>query len=170
MARLPDEDILKRRLAQGYRFDEPGEGLGKSRNEAMAFFRFNKKLMLNVGIQLIAVIAMLISTGYVSNLYSLIFFAFIIHASSGYTFNSFFTFCLSRFPNNAGIAGGLTGGINYVLVSFLSYGIIHVMPASDETNLAYSYLVLIILSVVTMLIIFLMARKTLKHTASIPLH
>ncbi|TCD00208.1 MFS transporter [Pedobacter psychroterrae] len=120
---------------------------------------FNKKLMINVGVQLLAVLTMLISTQFVSNLYSLIFFAFIIHAGSGYTFNSYFTFCLSRFPNNAGIASGLTGGINYVIVSFLSYGIIYLIPASDESNLAYSYLILIVLSVLIMLIIFRMTRK-----------
>ncbi|RZM28411.1 MAG: MFS transporter [Pedobacter sp.] len=124
---------------------------------------FNKKLMINVFVQLLAVIAMLISARFVSNLYSLIFFAFIIHAGSGYTFNSFFTFCLSRFPNNAGIASGLTGGINYVIVSFLSYGIIYLIPAHDESNLAYSYLILISLSVLIMLIIFRMTRKSMKQ-------
>lgn len=123
---------------------------------------FNKKLMINVIIQLLAVLAMLISTRFVSNLYSLIFFAFIIHTGSGYTFNSFFTFCLSRFPTNAGIASGLTGGINYVIVSFLSYGIIYLIPAHDESNLAYSYLILIALSVLIMLIIFRMTRKATK--------
>lgn len=123
---------------------------------------FNKKLMINVIVQLLAVLAMLVSTRFVSNLYSLIFFAFIIHAGSGYTFNSFFTFCLSRFPANAGIASGLTGGINYVIVSFLSYGIIYLIPASDESNLAYSYLILILLSVMIMLIIFRMTRKATK--------
>lgn len=123
---------------------------------------FNKKLMINVIVQLLAVLAMLISTRFVSNLYSLIFFAFIIHTGSGYTFNSFFTFCLSRFPTNAGIASGLTGGINYVIVSFLSYGIIYLIPAHDESNLAYSYLILIALSVLIMLIIFRMTRKATK--------
>jgi len=98
-------------------------------------------------------ILMLMSTGYISNLYSMIIFAFFIHATSGYTFNSFFTYCLSRFPTNAGIAGGLTGGINYVIVSFLSYTIISFIPAKDELNLSYSYLILIALSIVVMWII-----------------
>ncbi|MGY4385474.1 MFS family permease [Pedobacter sp. UYP24] len=113
---------------------------------------FNKKLLLNLAIQLTFGIIMLISSGYVSTLYSMICFAFVIHATSGYTFNSFFTFCLSRFPTNAGIAGGLTGGINYVIVSLLSYSIIYFIPAKDEANLSYSYLVLIILLIATMLL------------------
>jgi MFS family permease len=114
---------------------------------------FNKKLFLNLGLQALFGILMLISTSFVSNLYSMICFAFLIHATSGYTFNSFFTYCLSRFPTNAGIAGGLTGGINYVIVSFLSYTIISFVPAKDETNLTYSYLILILLSLLVMWII-----------------
>jgi Bcr/CflA subfamily drug resistance transporter len=114
---------------------------------------FNKKISLNLALQALFGILMLISTGYVSNLYSMIIFAFFVHAASGYTFNSFFTYCLSRFPTNAGIAGGLTGGINYVIVSFLSYTIISFIPAKDELNLSYSYLILIALSIVVMWII-----------------
>jgi Bcr/CflA subfamily drug resistance transporter len=114
---------------------------------------FNKKISLNLALQALFGILMLTSTGYISNLYSMIIFAFFVHAASGYTFNSFFTYCLSRFPTNAGIAGGLTGGINYVIVSFLSYTIISFIPAKDELNLSYSYLILIALSIVVMWII-----------------
>ncbi|RZL06915.1 MAG: MFS transporter [Pedobacter sp.] len=114
---------------------------------------FNKKLFLNLGLQAFFGVAMLVSTYFVSNLYSMICFAFLVHATSGYTFNSFFTYCLSRFPTNAGIAGGLTGGINYVIVSFLSYTIITFVPAKDETNLSYSYLILIALSLIVMWVI-----------------
>ena len=114
---------------------------------------FNKKLFINLFVQLIFALFMLFTIGIVSNLYVLVCFAFLIHASSGYTFNSFFTYCLSRFPKNAGIAGGLTGGINYVVVSILSYGIIYFIPAEDTANLNYSYLILIALSLVVMYVI-----------------
>jgi len=46
---------------------------------------------------------MLGSLYFVDNLYSLVFFAFVIHAGAGYTFNNYFTFCLSSFPNNAAL-------------------------------------------------------------------
>jgi len=122
---------------------------------------FNKKLFINIGLQLLFGMAMLLSLEILTGLYAMVFFAFLIHASSGYTFNSFFTFCLSRFPKNAGIASGLTGGINYVIVSFLSYGIIYLIPAKDERNLNYSYMILIILSLLVMLSIYKMTRKTM---------
>ena len=123
---------------------------------------FVKKLTINMVLQLGFCLAMFGSLFFVENLYSMIFFAFCIHATSGYTFNTFFTFCLTRFPKNAGIAGGLTGGINYVIVSFLSYGIIAVIPAKDELNLAYSYAVLIALSILALFVIFKNYSKNMK--------
>jgi len=124
---------------------------------------FIKKLSVNLALQFFFCLTMLVSVFFVENLYSMVFFAFIIHASSGYTFNTFFTFCLSRFPQNAGIASGLTGGINYVIVSFLSYGIIAAIPAKDQLNLTYSYAVLIFLSLITMFIIFKQYNKAIKE-------
>lgn len=114
---------------------------------------FFRRLMINSIFQMIFVIVMIISLNFISNLFSLIFFAFIIHICAGYTFNNYFTFCLSRFPKNAGIAGGLTGGITYVIVSFLSYGVVNLFPAKDERNLSFSYLVMIIISVLVMFVI-----------------
>ena len=92
----------------------------------------------------------------ISNLYTLLFFAFIIHVAAGFTFNNFFTYCLGRFPKNAGIASGLSGGINYVIVSALSYGIIAILPAKDAFNLGYSYAILVAIS---LLILFLLSKN-----------
>jgi MFS family permease len=113
---------------------------------------FNRNA-LNVGLQLALVVVMLISIRFIDNLYSLIFFAFIIHVAAGFTFNNFFTYCLSKFPKNAGIASGLTGGVNYVIISFLSYGVVAILPAKDEYNLGLSYLIMTVLSVVIMLVL-----------------
>ncbi len=123
---------------------------------------FHKKLLVNLFIQLLFVLAMLVSLQWISNLYSMVFFAFIIHIAAGYTFNNYFTYCLGKFPKNAGIAGGLTGGFTYVIVSFLSYGIVNIIPAKDERNLSYSYLILILLSGVLMFLIFRMNEKKKK--------
>lgn len=114
---------------------------------------FVKRLVVNLALQVVFVAAMLVSIGFIANLYTLIFFAFIIHIAAGFTFNNFFTYCLGRFPKNAGIASGLSGGINYVIVSFLSYFIIYLLPAKDEHNLGYSYAALIGASVLVMLVL-----------------
>lgn len=108
---------------------------------------FFRKLAVNLGWQLFFVTAMLLSIPFVENLYSLLAFAFLIHVCAGYTFNIFFTFCLSSFPRNAGMASGLTGGFNFLIVSILSAAVIYFLPAKDEQNLNYSYWILIVLSV-----------------------
>jgi len=120
---------------------------------------FFKRLLINSLLQVVFVIVMIMSLNFITNLYSLIFFAFIIHVGAGFTFNNYFTFCLSKFPKNAGIAGGLTGGITYVIVSFLSYGIVNIVPAKDERNLSYSYLIMIVLSLLVMLLILKIRKK-----------
>ncbi|MCX2572928.1 MFS transporter [Pedobacter sandarakinus] len=120
---------------------------------------FFSRLMINALLQLLFVTLMIISLNFISNLYSLIFFAFVIHIGAGFTFNNYFTFCLSKFPKNAGIAGGLTGGITYVIVSFLSYGIVNFIPAKDERNLSFSYLVMIMLSLLVMFLIMKTRKK-----------
>lgn len=121
---------------------------------------FVQKLSLNIALQIFCCIAMFASLLVTSNIYTLVFFAFCIHACSGYTFNTFFTYCLSQFPKNAGIASGLTGGINYVIVSFLSYAIIAIIPAKDQFNLATSYALLIALSLLILLVIFKLPRQS----------
>ncbi|HEY4061298.1 MAG TPA: MFS transporter [Puia sp.] len=115
---------------------------------------FFKRLVLNSCLQLSFAVVMLASIHFVDNLYSLLFFAFIIHVGAGYTFNTCFTYCLGMFPGNAGIAGGLTGGFNYVIVSLMSYGIVSFFPARDEHNLGYSYGILILLSMGVLFLIF----------------
>ncbi|WP_443946205.1 MFS transporter [Pedobacter sp. AW1-32] len=120
---------------------------------------FFKRLTINAVTQLGFVVLMILSLSLISNLYSMIFFAFIIHVCAGFTFNNYFTFCLSKFPNNAGIAGGLTGGITYVIVSFLSYIIVNVVPAKDEANLSYSYLIMIVLSLLIMGVILRIRKR-----------
>lgn len=128
---------------------------------------FYTKLGLNTGLQLLFVIAMILSVPYISNLYAIVFFAFIIHVGAGFTYNNYFTYCLARFPKNAGIAGGLTGGIVYVVLSFITYGIVYFIPAKDERNLSLSYLILIVLSGIVMLVIFRMNKRARKAAAPV---
>ncbi len=127
---------------------------------------FFRRLAVNSGLQVIFVLAMLASVRFADNLYSLVAFAFIIHVCAGYTFNSYLTFCMTRFPKNAGIASGLTGGLTYVIVSAISYGIVNVLPARDELTLGYSYLAVVLLSA---LVMFLVSRKEAEESKEVAL-
>ena len=113
---------------------------------------FFRKLAITNGVQLALGFLMVVSAGWAESIYSLVIFAFLIHVGAGYIFNIYLTFCLTRFPQNAGVASGLTGGFNFVIVSLLSYGLVNFLPAKDERNLGYSYLVFIILAAVVLLL------------------
>lgn len=119
---------------------------------------FYSKLLLNLLLQLLFAIAMIASIGHLGSLFTILFFAFIIHAAGSFTFNNYFTYNMTLFPKNAGISGGLVGGIVYVIVSVLTSAIVYILPAQDERNLSYSYLLLVVASVLV-LYILLRANK-----------
>lgn len=122
---------------------------------------FYTKLRINLFIQLAFGVAMVLSVGFFNPLITILFFAFIIHACGGFTYNNYFIFNMSQFPKNAGIAGGLIGGVVYVIVSFLTSGIVYWLPAKDERNLSYSYLLLITASVLVMYLVFRLNKRTI---------
>jgi MFS family permease len=107
---------------------------------------FFRKLAINKSLQLLIAVSMLLSYRLADNLYGLVFFAFLIHVGAGYTFNNYMTQSMTRFPKNAGIASGLTGGFTYIIVSAASSGIVSLLPARDAGHLGYSYLILVLLT------------------------
>ncbi|MFB6454469.1 MFS transporter [Chitinophaga sp. Hz27] len=122
---------------------------------------FARKMNINVAFQFVYGIALLTLLHFWSPLVLILIFAFLIHVGAGFTYNNYFTYCLSKFPKNAGIAGGLTGGLCYVIVSVLSYVLTYALPAKDGVNLSYSYLILIVFSIVVMLRVNVLNRKQL---------
>lgn len=127
---------------------------------------FYKKLAINTGFQIVFVLVMIASLTYFTSIYALVFFAFLIHVGAGFTYNVYFTYCLSKFPDNAGIAGGLSGGFVYIVLSFLTYAILNILPAKDARNLSFSYFILIILSALGMYLVYLMNRRQ-KQTGAV---
>lgn len=123
-------------------------------SKAMIRQSFFRKLSVNTGLQLLFAVLMLAAVRITDNLYILVAFAFLIHVGAGFTFNNYMTFCLTRFPGNAGVASGLTGGLTFMIVSALSYGIVQVLPAQDGVHLGESYLLLILLSMLVMFLAF----------------
>ncbi|EJL75436.1 MFS transporter [Chryseobacterium populi] len=93
-------------------------------------------------IQLILIISMFAFSYYISNIYSLVAFAFAIHVTAGFIFNNYFSYCIGRFPNSAGIAGGLTGGVAFIITSAVSYGIVAVIKPEIQLQVAEGYFVL----------------------------
>jgi MFS family permease len=134
-------------------------------SKATIGYAFFRKLAVNTSLQLLFVLLMLLAMQFVDNLYSLVGFAFAVHVGAGYTFNNYMTFSMTRFPQNAGIASGLTGGLTFLMVSGLSYVIINIFPAQDGRNLGLSYLVLSLFAV----LVLLLARRSARVSEKIAL-
>ncbi|MBC9934948.1 MFS transporter [Chitinophaga qingshengii] len=120
---------------------------------------FVRKMNINVLLQLVFAVALWGTSLIFNQLWPILVFAFLVHVGAGFTYNNYFTYCLQRFPKNAGIAGGLTGGTVYIIVSMLSAGITYVLPAKDGQNLSFSYIVLIVASGLTMYRVLTVNRK-----------
>ncbi len=126
---------------------------------------FTRKMTTNVVLQLLYAVIMLLALQRLHTLPVILIFAFLIHVGAGFTYNNYFTYCLAKFPKNAGIAGGLTGGLCYVIVSLLSYVITATFPAKDGGNLGVSYLVLILASIVVMYRVGVLSRRAAVQEA-----
>lgn len=121
------------------------------------------KIFINLALQLTFGIIMFLSFGHLGSLFIILFFAFVIHTSAGYTFTNFFTYNMAQFPNNAGISGGLIGGITYMIVSPLTYALATFVPAKDERNLSISYLLLITGCALVLFGVYLMSKRKVQE-------
>lgn len=100
---------------------------------------FLPKLRYSNFLQLLFIILMFASSFYVENLFTLVLFAFVIHVTAGFMFNNYFAYCLGRFPKSAGISGGITGGVVYIITSVVSYGIAAIIKPVQQTGIAEGY-------------------------------
>ncbi|HMR84136.1 MAG TPA: multidrug effflux MFS transporter [Niabella sp.] len=109
---------------------------------------FLPKLRLSNILQIIFIALMIISSMWLYNIYSLLFFAFLVHLCVGFMFNNYFAFCLGRFPKMAGVASGFAGGSNYIITSIASYAAVGLLKPQDQLELGWGYLVMAILAFV----------------------
>lgn len=118
------------------------------------------KLRIANFIQILLIIGMLIVSLYKANLYTLTFFAFAVHCTAGFVFNNYFSYCLGRFPLSAGIAGGLVGGITYLLTSSLSYITVSLVNPSSQFQIGLGYGIFSILGLITLYVISKLVKSS----------
>ncbi len=117
------------------------------------------KLRIANYIQILLIVCMLIVSLYQANLYTLTFFAFAVHCTAGFVFNNYFSYCLGRFPLSAGIAGGLVGGITYLLTSSLSYITVSLVNPSSQFQIGLGYGIFALLGLITLYVIQKLVRS-----------
>jgi predicted MFS family arabinose efflux permease len=103
---------------------------------------FFKKLIIANSVQLIAAGALIVLTLYHQNLFTLLIYVFLLHSMAGFIFNSFFSYCLIRFPQYAGKASGLVGGGFAVVTSVFSSMLINSITITSQVALGIAYGVL----------------------------
>jgi len=124
---------------------------------------FNQSILKPVLIQFGLILSLLIISYFYQSLLVLISFAFVIHICSGILFTSFFTSNMLTFPKNAGIAGGLMGGLVYVITSIASFITSSTGIITTQVGLSWRYMVF----GVVLLVIILTMKKMLSSKVKI---
>lgn len=109
-----------------------------------------RKTAWATAIQLAAAGLLIASAAMGPNIYVLILLAYILHMAAGFTFTNYFARSITMFPQNAAMAGGITGGGAYIVTSTLSYGVTYLIRAENQAQLGYSYLVLVVLGIIVL--------------------
>lgn len=103
---------------------------------------FKPRILQPILLQLILIAALITTSYFAESLFIMIPFAFFIHICSGILFTSFFTTSMLYFPKNAGTAGGLMGGLVYVITSVTSFIISVSGTVTDQMGLSWRYLII----------------------------
>ena len=126
---------------------------------------FSRKLKVSAFTQIILLVLFVIAAAQLDQLYLLIIFAFLIHIVSGFIFTNYFTQNMIYFPSNAGIAGGLIGGLLYIITSIISFLISSSGEIASTFDMSIRYLgVGIPLVLVIFYSTFLILKKQQKKT------
>lgn len=116
--------------------------IGGIMSKKMVHFSFQKRLFIPSVIQVFLISALVGLSFWYENLYILISFAFVVHICSGFLYTIFFTNSMLYFPNNAGIAGGLLGGLVYVITSISSYFVANFGTITNQLDLSWRYFIM----------------------------
>lgn len=125
---------------------------------------FLPKLRLANGIQIVITVIMIVAALSMSNIYTLVIFAFLIHAAVGFIFNNYFAFCLGRFPQMAGLTSGLSGGSVFIVTAVTSYAVVGTMHPESQFDMGNAYL---IMGIFSLLILQFLLRPVVLRGASV---
>lgn len=138
-----------------------GGVIGKAIKKGSIPVNAGKANLLQLGL----IFLMMISSSLFNALPLMMVFVVLIHLIVGLVYNLFFTYCLTRFPKNAGMASGVTSGGSYMVTSVLSTAVLAIIHVTDESTLALCYLVLAVLATITLLAIRLHTSGSAKKLA-----
>lgn len=121
---------------------------------------FQQRTTHPIYVQLILVLLLLGASYYIENLYLLMVGLFFIHICSGTLFNNFFTSTMLSFPNNSGTAGGLMGGLTYVITSLTSFVISSSGAINTQFQLTTRYTAMVLCLLLLIFYVVHLNKKT----------
>lgn len=112
---------------------------------------------------------MIITMYYYPSLVLMMTMVILSHIAGGFTFNTFYTYALSRFSSHAGIVVGIVGGGTYILASVFSYAIVSTLQIQNALMLGVAYLVFAsVIGVSFILFIAVQKRSLAKEPTAVP--
>ncbi|MFT3824177.1 MAG: MFS transporter [Chitinophagaceae bacterium] len=125
---------------------------------------FNRKVKFAGSLQFTLIVALLLIGFMYQQLWSYMILAFVIHCCCGFLFTVYFTHSLLYFPQNAGMTGGLMGGMIYGITSLTSFIISHTGRILTQQDMLWRYLVM---SVILVLVLWYAVRldKQAQHSS-----
>ncbi|MVX34959.1 MFS transporter [Myroides sp. LoEW2-1] len=126
------------------------------------YLEFEPRVKQPAIVQLILIGGLIAMSYFLENIWVMMPFLFLIHICSGTLFNNFFTSTMLTFPENSGTAGGLMGGLVYVITSISSFVISSTGNISGQMELSIRYIIIFLLLFSTILLIVQANKKLLK--------
>lgn len=102
-----------------------------------------RKLWLANSMQIAMVLVMILSAGANIHLLLLCSLAMFLHFWQGFTYNTYFTYALTRFPEYAATSSGLASGVSYIIFSILSYLVAGSLNIDNQSSLGISYAIFV---------------------------
>lgn len=112
----------------------------------------SKKVTIAVSTQVVLVVLMIATSSIASNIYTLVGYTLALNICGGFIYNNIYSYCLSRFSKNAGVASGLTGGGTYMLSSLFSYGFVNLYAVKSQLLLGFANISLIAIVVIVFML------------------
>ncbi|RAJ11182.1 Bcr/CflA subfamily drug resistance transporter [Chitinophaga skermanii] len=129
---------------------------------------FNKKILVAGSTQLVLTILLMVAGLVMHSLWGFMFFAFLIHICSGLLYTIFFTQNILAFPQHAGLAGGLIGGLVYVITSFSGYVLSQTGKMETQGDISLRYMLMsLMLSLVVVGLVRWKQRQLRKPSLSL---
>ncbi len=103
-----------------------------------------KKVLRVNSIAIVFLVVLIPLSWYYANIFTLLLYVICLHVCSGFIFNNFMSYGLTRFPEYAGKSAGLLGGGFSIITAIVSSIFVNTLTIESQPMLGTAYAVLLI--------------------------